>query len=275
MDFAQISECTLRMRIKALEMALHAGRNGAHIGGGFSSMELLSTLFLGVMKYDLKDPASLKRDRFFMSKGHGVLAYYTALWQAGFLTEAELDCFEKNGGDFPGHPVLNAQYGIETSSGSLGMGIGIAAGDALAAKLNHQSYKCYVLLGDGECDEGSVWESAMACRHYRLDNLIVLLDRNHIQSDDSCKKVMDLENIAQKWFAFGWDVISIDGHNVEEIHRALFTPVKNGHPRILIAETVKGKGVSFFENTADWHHGVVTQEIYDRAIAELTGVSNV
>ena len=262
------------MRKRALKLAFNAGKNGAHIGGGFSAMELLSVLFLRVMKYDPLNPTWDDRDRFFMSKGHGVLAYYTSLWKAGIISEEELDHFEENGGDLPGHPVINTKWMIEASSDSLGMGIGIAAGSALAGKLNHKDYRCYVLLGDGECDEGTVWETAMAAAHYRLDNLIVLLDHNGIQSDDSCDNVMSLGNLEKKWTAFGWDVYQVDGHDVKAIYDVLNIPVKKGHPRIIIADTVKGKGVSFFENTSEWHHGVVTQELYDKAMIELGGYDN-
>ena len=262
------------MRKKALQLALKAGRNGAHIGGGFSAMELLATLFLNIMKYDPSNPRWRERDRFFMSKGHGVLAYYTALWKAGLLFEGELDHFEENGGDLPGHPVLNEKLSIEASSGSLGMGIGIAAGCALAGKMDDRQYRCYVLLGDGECDEGTVWECAIAAAHYKLDNLIVLLDHNGIQSDDSCEKVMALGDLEKKWSAFGWNVCRINGHEVRAILGALNQPIRKGFPRIIIADTIKGKGVSFFENTAEWHHGVITQELYDKAITELGGCRN-
>ena len=274
MSINDIALSAQSMRKKALKLALNAGKNGAHIGGGFSAMELLSTLFLGVMNYDPVNPTWNDRDRFFMSKGHGVLAYYTALWKAGILSEEELDHFEENGGDLPGHPVINPRWTIEASSGSLGMGIGIAAGSALAGKLNHKEYRCYVLLGDGECDEGTVWETAMAAAHYKLDNLIVLLDHNCIQSDDSCEKVMSLGDLEKKWIAFGWDVHRIDGHNVKAIYEVLSIPAKEGHPRIVIAETVKGKGVSFFENTSEWHHGIITQELYNKAMNELGGCDN-
>lgn len=271
MNVDDIISTAQNMRKKALYLALKAGRNGAHIGGGFSSMELLATLFLGVMKYDASNPTWLDRDRFFMSKGHGVLAYYTALWKSGFISENELDQFEENGGKLPGHPVLNKEWGIEISSGSLGMGIGVAAGSALAGKIDKRQYRCYVLLGDGECDEGTVWETAMAAAHHKLDNLIVLLDHNRIQSDDCCEKVMSLGDIEQKWQGFGWEVLHVDGHNVKAILGALKKPAKNNYPRVIIANTIKGKGVSLFENTPDWHHGVITQEIYDNAIAELGG----
>lgn len=274
MDLVQIEKAAASMRCKALAMALKAGRNGAHIGGGFSAIELLATLFLAVMKYRADESEWPERDRFFLSKGHGVLAYYAALWKAGIIPEETLMTFEENGGDFPGHPVLNPRYGIEISSGSLGMGIGIAAGNALAGKLNKRNYRCYVLLGDGECDEGTVWEAAMAAAHYKLNNLIVLLDRNSIQSDGSCRQVMDLGNIEQKWSAFGWKTEVVDGHNITAIYNALVATRLEHKPYIVIANTVKGKGVSFFENTAEWHHGVVTQELYDKALAELQESEN-
>lgn len=274
MDLAKIEDAAASMRCKALAMALKAGRNGAHIGGGFSAIELLATLFLAVMDYRADEPEWPERDRFFLSKGHGVLAYYTALWKAGILPEEILMTFEENGGDLPGHPVLNLRYGIEISSGSLGMGIGIAVGSALAGKLNKQNYRCYALIGDGECDEGTVWEAAMAAAHYKLDNLIVLLDRNRIQSDGPCQEVMNLGNLEQKWSAFGWKTEVIDGHNISAIYNALNAPRLEQKPYIVIADTVKGKGVSFFENTAEWHHGVVTQELYDKALTELQEKDN-
>ena len=269
MKINEIRNASQCMRKKALALALKAGRNGAHIGGGFSAIELLATLFLGVMKYDPSNASWKDRDRFFMSKGHGVLAYYTALWQAGIISEEDLNHFEENGGDLPGHPVLNEKWSIEISSGSLGMGIGIAAGSALAGKLDRRQYHCYVLLGDGECDEGTVWETAMAAAHYKLDNLTVLLDHNGIQSDDRCDNVMALGDLEKKWNSFGWDVYRIDGHDVGAIYNVLDRPSKIGLPKIVIADTIKGKGVSFFENNPEWHHGVVTQDIYDKAIQEM------
>jgi len=259
------------MRRKALDLAFSAGTNGAHLGPGLSMIELMAVLYSGILKVDPADPESPDRDRFILSKGHGVLAYYTALHYAGFITEAELTTFERNESFLPGHPIMNVKKGIETSSGSLGMGLSIAIGSAIAAKKANRSNRVFVLLGDGECDEGSVWEAAMAAAHYHLDNLVAIVDKNSLQYDAPTTEIMDLGDFAGKWRAFGWDVAEVDGHCVPAVYDAFATPLRSSRPYIVIAHTVKGKGVSFMENKSEWHHNRLTRAQYESAIREVDG----
>jgi transketolase len=257
------------MRRQALELAYAAGPNGAHLGPGLSMIELMAALYGGILRVDPRRPDDPDRDRFLLSKGHGVLAYYTALAQAGFLTEEELRTFERNEGILPGHPVRNPAKGIETSSGSLGMGLSIGIGSALAGRKAGRTYRVYVLMGDGECGEGSVWEAAMAAAHYRLGNLTGIVDRNELQYDGPTREIMDLGDLAAKWRSFGWDVAEIDGHSVREIFAALAPrPEAAERPYLVIARTVKGKGVSFMEGNREWHHGRLSKAQFETAMAE-------
>ena len=258
-----------RMRLRALKMALDAGANGAHLGPGFSMMEIAAVLFCRVMKYSPSMIGNPDRDRFIFSKAHGVLAYYTALAECGILTENDLDEFEKNGSDLPGHPILCPRLGVEVPGGSLGMGLPFAVGTALAGKMRNASWRTFVVLGDGECQEGSVWEAAMAAANYHLDHLYAVIDRNHLQYDNDTEEVMALGNLAEKWSAFGWEVRSVDGHDIDALTRALETPVRNARPVMVIADTVKGKGVSFMERNREWHHHRLTQQEYEAAVTEV------
>ncbi|MED1873013.1 transketolase [Brevibacillus borstelensis] len=266
----KIASMNKRMRKLAFDMALSAGSNGAHLGGGLSIMELLATLYGGIMKYDPQNPYWEARDRFILSKGHGVLAYYSALAEAGFFSADELEAFEQNMSPFGGHPVLNMPKGIEFSSGSLGMGLSFGLGIALAKATHRRDYNVYVLLGDGECNEGSVWEAAMAAAHYQAGNLIAVIDRNNLQYDGPNNEVMNLMNFADKWRSFGWEAVEIDGHSIPDIYDAFTNENRDpAKPYVVIANTVKGKGVSFMENNRDWHHNRLTQTQYEQAIAEL------
>lgn len=257
-----------RMRSKALELALSAGSNGAHLGPGLSIIEIMAVLYGGIMKIDPKNPHWEERDRFILSKGHGTLGYYTALAEAGLISFEELSTFEKNGGFLPGQPVMNVDKGIEFSSGSLGHGLSLGVGVALAGNRSGRDYRVYVLMGDGECNEGTVWEAAMAAKHYKLSNLIAIIDANDMQSDGSRVDIIaaDYEAI---WKGFGWDVIVIDGHNISSLYEILRTDSRIDTPRVIIAKTIKGKGVSFMEGNKEWHHHRLTQAQYDTAVNEL------
>lgn len=262
-----------RMREHAIHMAFAAGANGAHLGGGLSLIEIMATLYGGVLQVDPKNPLWDERDRFILSKGHGVLAYYTALAEAGFFPFEDLKKFEVNGEYLTGHPVMNLQKGIECSSGSLGMGLSLGIGIALAGKMRGKKYRTFVLMGDGECDEGSVWEAAMSASHFRLGHLIAIIDRNCLQYDGFCSDVMDLEDFRAKWEGFGWKVTEINGHDIRELSDAFAscTGPAEGKPHVIIARTIKGKGISFMENNAAWHHSRLSQSQYDSALAELRG----
>jgi transketolase len=257
-----------RMRRTALDLAYSAGPNGAHLGSGLSIIEIMAVLYGGILNIDPHNPRWEDRDRFILSKGHGTLGYYTALAEAGLISSDELSTFEKNGGFLPGQPVMNMDKGIEFSSGSLGHGLSLGVGVALAGKKRGRDYKVYILMGDGECNEGSVWEAAMAAKHYKLSNLIAIIDANDMQSDGARCDIMaaDYETI---WKGFGWDVATVDGHNVNRIYETLHAGTRIDTPSVIIARTIKGKGVSFMENNNEWHHNRLTLTQYDAAVKEL------
>lgn len=265
----KIEKMAKRMRRKALDLAFSAGNNGAHVGSGLSIIEIMAVLYGGIMKIDPKDPCWKGRDRFILSKGHGTLGYYTALAEVGLITFEELSTFEKNGGVLPGQPVMNPDKGIEFSSGSLGHGLSLGVGVALAGKKRGLDYKVYVLMGDGECNEGSVWEAAMAARHYNLSNLTAIIDANDMQSDGARCDIMAADYEAM-WRGCGWDVVVVaDGHNVSSLYEILRRENSPDIPRAIIARTVKGKGVSFMEGNNEWHHNRLMQAQYDTAVREL------
>lgn len=264
-------KAALIMRQKALKMALMAGPNGAHIGPGLSIIEIMSTLYCGVMNYNKENLLCEKRDRFILSKGHGTLGYYTALNAAGILSDEQLFSFEKNGGLLPGQPSLNRELGIDFSSGSLGMGLSYAVGISLAGRLDKLDYRLYVLMGDGELNEGTVWEAAMSASHFGMSNVIAIIDANGLQSDGKTNEIM-LTNINDMWEGFGWEVINVEnGHNIGLLYDALTLSPKENKPRVIVAKTVKGKGISFMESNNEWHHNRLSQEQYEAALAKLEG----
>lgn len=267
----RIHDIVNKMRCNVVEMTYRAGRNGSHIGGSLSSIEILACLYQGVMKVKCNDPLAVTRDYFILSKGHCVVSFYSALYFAGFLSEEDLGSFERDDADFPGHPVMNPVKGIEFSGGSLGMGLSQAVGIALGAKHKKQENHVFVLLGDGECNEGAVWEAAMAASHFQLDNLIAIVDYNKLQADGRNEAVMNVAQLSQKFAAFGFDVDEVDGHKIEEIYNALMKMniEANKKPKLLIAHTLKGKGISFMENNCKWHHAALDKAEYEQAIEEL------
>lgn len=264
-----IKKMSKRMRKNALDMALAAGSDSSHFGGGLSIIDITATLFGGIMRFDPNDPQWCDRDRFILSKGHGVLGYYTALAEAGFVSVDDLMTFEKTGSYLVGHPVINRKKGIEFSNGSLGMGLSLGIGVALTGKKRNSNYKVYVLMGDGECNEGSVWEAAMAASQFKLDNLVAIIDKNCFQQTGSNNEIMCVGNLAAKWQSFGWNVIEVDGHNIGELYDAFNKENKSEQPVAIVANTIKGKGISFAENNNAWHHAVLTKSQYDTAITEL------
>jgi transketolase len=250
--------------------ALEAAKRG-HVGGAFSVVEILRVLYDDVMKYDPKDPKWPQRDRFILSKGHGCLALYVLLAEKGFFPEDELFKFCKSDGILGGHPEHGKVPGVEASTGSLGHGLSIGIGFALNAKYEKADYRVFVVVSDGETNEGSLWEGAMCASKHRLDNLIVLVDYNKQQSYSTTYEVLDLEPFAEKWRAFGFAVEEVDGHDVEQLRSVLGrTPFHPGRPSSIICHTVKGKGVSFVENNLNWHHkNKVTEEEIQALLAEL------
>lgn len=257
----------LNLRRRIVELSYKAGPNGAHVGGSLSLVEILRVL----MEILDRDPQNMEaRDRLILSKGHGALALYCALEQKGILSSEEADTFETNGADYFAHAKRNVEKGIEFSGGSLSLGLSFAVGVALGCKAKQQDNRVYAIVGDGECDEGLVWESIMAASKYQLDNLTVIVDCNGLQSDGFTKDVMDTSLLSDKFAAFGFDVFEVDGHDIKALMMAV--EEKSLKPLAIIAQTVKGKGVSFVENNPKWHHGVMTQALYDQAKEELDEV---
>lgn len=266
-----LQELALNMRKHTMKLAYRAGSNGAHVGPALSIIDIMATLYGEVLQYQPENPFWEHRDRFILSKGHGSLAYYVALHEAGFITETELYTFEENGGFLPGQPVMNLEKGIEYSSGSLGIGLSFAIGIAMAAKLKRQTFYTYVLMGDGECNEGTVWESAMSASHFKLNNLIAIIDYNKMQSDGISADILDMGDFSRKWSSFGWHVIEVDGHDFLTLLDVFRFKESFEKPTVIIAHTIKGKGVSYTENNPDWHHGQVTRDLFEQAILELGG----
>ena len=258
------------IRRHGLEMT-HLSR-GSHIGAIFSLAEIMATLYTGVLNVNPADPAMPERDRLILSKGHAGAAVYAALAERGFFPVEELKTHYANGSRLSGHVSHKGVPGVEFSTGSLGHGLPAAAGMALGAKKDHAPWRVYCVLGDGECDEGSVWETALQARQFALDNLIAVVDFNRMQSLDFCENTLALEPFADKWRAFGWRAIETDGHDVDAL-RAAFDEAKGnlggGQPTVVIAKTVKGKGVSFMENNILWHYRTPQGEEYEAALREL------
>ena len=258
-----------RVRKNILEMAVSAGAGSAHFGGALSITEIVSTLFAHQMKIDKKNPKWEERDRFILSKGHACLAYYAALSEIGYISKEELKTFEKNDTNLLGHPVANRNLGIDFSNGSLGMGLSLGIGVAIASKKKKKNFDVYVIVGDGECNEGSVWESAMAAPHFKLDNLYVVIDKNNFQQTGSNEEIMNVANLKDKWSSFGWYTVELDGHNIEELYNFFNKGKTINKPKAIIANTVKGKGFSFSENNNDWHHSILSKSFYEKAMNEL------
>ncbi len=226
----------------------------AHVASCYSCLEILYALFIkGVMRYNAKEPKWEDRDRFVLSKGHAGLALYSVMAEAGFLTKEEVATYLQPGTHIGGEPCMRDLEGVEASTGSLGHGLSMAVGMAMAQKMDERDAKTYVVLGDGECEEGTIWEAAMSAPAFHLDNLTAILDCNNIQKMDFVEKTMGLSNWKEKWETFGWHVEEVDGHDVEAVTEALQKPSVQGKPKLLIAHTVKGKGVSVMENNPNWH----------------------
>jgi len=249
-------------------MVYQAG--SGHLGGSLSAADMVAALYFSVLQVDPARPDWPDRDRFVLSKGHACPIVYAALTRRGYFPEDELWTLRRLGSRLQGHPDMLKTPGIDATTGSLGQGLSVACGLALAAKINSQSHRVYAMIGCGECQEGQVWEAAMAAAHYKLDNLTVLQDYNGRQIDGTNEEVMTISPLADKWRAFGWRVLEIDGHNMAEILKALSTSQKTkARPTVIIARTVKGKGVPFMENVTKWHSGAPSKAQFEQALAEL------
>ena len=266
-EIEKIKVLSKEIRKNILTMSLSAGASSSHFGGSLSTVEILATLYNNVLKFDAKNPLWEDRDRFILSKGHACLGFYSVLCEMGYFTKKDLNLFEKNGSFLLGHPVINKKKGIEFSNGSLGMGLSLGIGVAIAAKRKKKDYKVFVLIGDGECNEGSVWEASMSAPHYKLNNLTAILDNNNLQQTGSNDEIMSSKNLAEKWRSFQWDVKEVDGHNIAQILEALQSVSEK--PKLILAKTIKGKGFSFSENNNDWHHKIMTKKQHEDALKEL------
>lgn len=245
------------------------GKTG-HLGGAMSCVDIVVTLYFEILRLDLRHPRWDNRDRFILSAGHKCLALYTVLAQRGFFDEEKLFTYGTFNCLFPGHPDRHKLSCIEANTGSLGHGLPIGVGMALAGKMDSKDYKVYVLLGDGEMAEGTVWESITAASHYKLDNLIAIVDKNKLQIQGPTREVMSMDPLGERWKTFGWQVRQIDGHNFGEIFAALVNvPIEKNRPTVIIANTVKGKGLSFAENNPKYHQWQPTPEECQKALAEI------
>ena len=262
----EIKKFSKDLRKKILHTAFLAGSASAHIGGALSIADLISVLF----KYQIKNFKNKKnRDRFILSKGHACLAYYCALNLIGSISDNELETFEKDNSNLAGHPVKNREIGIDFSNGSLGMGLSIGIGLSIASIKKSEDYNVYVVLGDGECNEGSVWEAAMSAPKFKLKNLYAIIDKNNFQQTGSNKEIMDLGNLSEKWKSFGWEVSEIDGHDIFKIKNCFDNSSSFDKPKLILANTIKGKGFSLTENNNEWHHAILTEKKYNEAIREI------
>lgn len=255
-----------RKRLVEVVYNAHAG----HIGGDLSCLNVMTALYFEVMRnISPANPKNPDRDRFVLSKGHCVEALYVTLEAKGFLKSEVMDTLGKFGSILSGHPTIEVP-GIEVNSGALGHGLSIGVGMAIAAKMDKKDYRTYVLMGDGEQGEGSIYEAAMAGNRYHLDNLVAIIDRNHLQISGNTEDVMPIDSIKERWSAFGWDVITINGDSMEDIVKTFAAiDYQNGKPHLLVSETTKGKGVSFMEGIAKWHHGVLNEEQCKTAVKEI------
>ena len=272
-DHKGLNEITRNIR-KDIVTMIHGSKSG-HPGGSLSAVEILTTLYFDEMNIDPENPKKEDRDRFVLSKGHAAPVLYATLAERGYFDKKELLSLRKVGAMLQGHPDMKGTPGVEMSTGSLGQGFSVACGMAMASKLDNAPWRVYALLGDGEVQEGLIWEAAMSAAHYKLDNMVAFLDYNGLQIDGEVEKVMNIGPIVDKFKSFGWNVIEIDGHDFDQIFAALDMAKETvGKPTMIVAKTIKGKGVSFMENNAGWHGNAPSDNDLEIALAELGGVDN-
>jgi transketolase len=256
------------VRIEIIKMIYKA--QSGHPGGSLSAADIVTVLYFNILNIDVNRPQWEERDRFILSKGHACPVWYVCLAKKGFFPEEELSKLRKIGGILQGHPDMCKVPGLDMTTGSLGQGLSVGVGMALGAKTKGLKFITYVMLGDGEINEGQIWEAAMSANKFKLNNLIAILDYNNLQLDGQCNEVMPIEPLADKWQSFGWDVKEIDGHNICEILTVFYDLKKHQEkPTIIIAHTVKGKGVSYMENQLNWHGKAPNEEQFKQAIKEL------
>jgi len=268
-DITLLGEKSNEIRKDILKLAYIS--KSSHIGSSLSIVDLLTVLYFKVLNIDPNNPKDKERDRFILSKGHAAMVLYATLCKRGFFPQSVLETYTKDGSSLCCHPIINCVPGVEVSTGSLGHGLAIGCGMTLAAKKDKKGYKTFVILGCGECDEGSVWESALFASHWKLDNLIAIIDYNKLQGLGKNEEILGLESLHDKWKSFGWEVRVINGHDLQEILSILSnTPFKKGKPNLIIAETIKGKGVSFMENKNEWHYKSPNEEELNKALSEVS-----
>ena len=265
---SELRQIAKEIRRKSLEIIHRAG--SGHPGGSLSAADIMTALYFGVMRYNAKNPRDPNRDRFVMSKGHATGVFYSILARAGYFADEDLVSYRRIDSklNLSGHPHPKTP-GVEIATGSLGQGLSVAHGIALGARLEKSDYKVYVLMGDGEVQEGQVWEAAMSASKFNANNLIAIVDFNKVAQDNVTKDLKDIEPLEDKWRSFGWDVHRIDGHDMDQVYKALTLPLHDQKPRVIIADTIKGKGVSFMEGKTSWHGVAPSDEDYEKALKEL------
>ena len=269
-DVEELKQISRNIRQSIID-EVYIGKSG-HPGGALSCADILTVLYFNQMNINPKEPRAQGRDRFVLSKGHAVATLYAVLAEKGYFPKKELETFRSIEGKLQGHPDMNKVPGVDMTSGSLGQGLSVANGMAMASKIDHEGFRVYTLLGDGEIEEGQVWEAAMTAAHYKLDNLCVIVDNNNLQIDGEVGNVMSPYPIKDKFKSFGFEVIAVDGHNIQDLVEAFGRAKKiKEKPSAIIARTIKGKGVSFMENKVEWHGKAPNEEQYKMAKEELNG----
>ena len=265
---SELRQIAKEIRRKSLEIIHRAG--SGHPGGSLSAADIMTALYFGVMRYDSKNPKDPNRDRFVLSKGHVTGVFYSILSRAGYFADEDLASYRRINSklNLSGHPHPKTP-GVEIATGSLGQGLSVAHGIALGARLEKSDYKVYVLMGDGELQEGQVWEAAMSASKFNTNNLVAIVDFNKVAQDSITKELKDIEPLEDKWRSFGWDVHRIDGHDMDQVFKVLSLPLDDKKPRVIIADTIKGKGVSFMEGKTSWHGVAPSDEDYEKALKEL------
>ena len=262
-----LEKACFQIRKKILESAYKSG-GGQHLGGGLSMVEIMVYLYGYKLNININDLNSITRDRFILSKGHGVLGFYPVLNYYGLIPDEIYKTYKTQYSELISHPIKNYNFGIESSNGSLGHGLSYGLGIAHGLKLKNINSHVYVLVGDGECNEGSIWEAAMSGSSLGMSNLTLIIDYNKFQSDGATSEILNQNNLFKRWSSFGWDVIEIDGHNLDDIHKA-FNKISKKVPKLILANTIKGKGINFMENNNQWHHGRLTENIFNQAMEAL------
>lgn len=254
--------------VKKLVLQISHQAKVGHIGSALSIADILTVLYFSTLRVRPKQPKWENRDRFILSKGHAAAALYSVLYLKGFFTKRVLTSYCQNKGSLGVHPE-HETAGVEVTTGSLGHGLSVGVGMALNAKIDKKNYKTVVLISDAECNEGEIWQAAATANHYKLNNLITIIDNNKVQAFGKTKEVLDFEPLSQKWLSFGWDVIEVNGHNIESLFKIFSSDLAQTKPTVIIANTIRGKGVSFMEHKLEWHYFSTTKEQYIKALEEI------